>query len=277
MSDPTPGIVTLTTDFGEGSRYVGAMKGALLSVNPRLSIVDISHAVPHQDVRQGAIVLAEATPYFPAGTIHIAVIDPGVGTARQILYAEIAHQRYIAPNNGLLTCLADGVETSTIEPASMRIVTNEALWSGLRKAGVSSTFHGRDIMAPVAAQLSLGVDAADLGPELNEANEFVRIPLPKADRVGQKIEGEVIEVDSFGNLITNITAEQLADVPRDETVRVRCDEHETIGIFAAYAEQPPMTLIAVIGSGDKLELAIVDDSAKIMLGVGVGVAVTVEW
>jgi len=276
MSDTKPVIVTLTTDFGVGSRYVGAMKGALLSVNPRLTIVDISHSVPHQDIHQGAITLDEATPHFPAGTLHIAVIDPGVGTSRQILYAEFANQRYIAPNNGLLTCLADREEPGSIDPAIMRNVANEQLWSGHREAGVSLTFHGRDIMAPVAAQLSLGLDILELGPELNET-DFVRIPLPEAVRVGQKIEGEVVEVDSFGNLITNITAEQLADVPRDESVRVRCDDHETIGIFNAYAEQPPMTLVAVVGSGDKLELAIVDDSAKIMLGVGVGTAVTVAW
>ncbi|WP_425398875.1 SAM hydrolase/SAM-dependent halogenase family protein [Aeoliella sp.] len=262
--EPRP-IITLTTDFGEGSRYVGAMKGVLLSINPDADVVDISHTVPHQDIRQGALTLLEATPYYPPGTLHIAVIDPGVGTSRRILYAEIDQQRYICPDNGLLTCLADRAK-----PSTMRSVENSELWLD----GVSHTFHGRDIMAPVAARLSLGIDPTDVGPVIED---YARISLPRAERVAQKIEGEVIEVDSFGNLITNITAEMIADVPRDENTRVRCDEHETLGIFDAYGDQPPMTLIALVGSGDKLELAIVDDSAKIMLGVGVGVPVTIEW
>ena len=260
-----PPVVTLTTDFGEGSRYVGAMKGAVLAINPSAQIVNISHSVPHQDVAQGAITLLESTPYFPQQSVHIAVVDPGVGTDRRILYAEIDGQKYVAPDNGLLTCLAERAK-----PTTMRVVENDKLW----RDTVSQTFHGRDIMAPVAAHLSLGLDPEQLGPP---CSDFVRIPLPQAERVAQRIEGEVIEVDSFGNLITNITAEMLADVPRDERSRIRCDEHETMGIFTAYGDQPPMTLIALIGSGDKLELAIVDDSAKIMLGVGVGAPVTVEW
>lgn len=278
MSETSPSIVTLTTDFGQGSRYVGAMKGALLAVNPRLTIVDISHSVPHQDISQGAIVLAEATPHFPDGTIHVAVIDPGVGTDRQILYAEIYKQRYIAPNNGLLTCLAKDAKGTSMVTPSLRVIEHYERWTKHLARGISTTFHGRDLMAPVAAHLSLGTKPTELGRELGPADDnFVRIHLPEAASVGQKIEGEVIEVDSFGNLITNITAQQLAEVPRDDSVRVRCDGHETLGIFSAYAEQPPMTLISLIGSGDKLELAIVDDSAKIMLGVGVGETVRVEW
>lgn len=260
-----PAALTLTTDFGEGSRYVGAMKGVLLSINPKLQIVDISHSVPHQDVRHGALALLETTRFFPLHSIHVAVVDPGVGTTRRILYAEMDGQRYVAPDNGLLTCLAQRAK-----PTTMRVVSNPSLWL----EPVSPTFHGRDIMAPVAAQLSLGLDPAELGPV---CKDFVRIPLPQAERVGQKIEGEVTEVDSFGNLITNITHDALAEVPRDEQTRVRCDEHETVGIFHTYAEQPAMTLVALMGSGGKLELAIVDDSAKIMLGVGVGTPVTVEW
>ncbi|MGI9457734.1 MAG: SAM hydrolase/SAM-dependent halogenase family protein [Aeoliella sp.] len=264
MFQPPP-IVTLTTDFGGGSRYVAAMKGVLLSINPALTLVDISHAVPPQDVRAGAIMLAETTPWFPEGSLHMAIVDPGVGTERRILYAQIAGRHYILPDNGLLACLAD-----QHEPATMRVVANRDHWL----KDVSTTFHGRDIMAPVAARLSLGLDPAELGPT---CNDFVRIPLPEAASVGQKIEGEVVEVDSFGNLITNITRDMLDGVPRGEGVRVRCDDHETIGIFNAYADQPPMTLVALISSGDKLELAIVDESAKTMLGVSDGVRVTVEW
>lgn len=262
---PASPIVTLTTDFGEGSRYVGAMKGVLLDINRDLTVVDLTHSVPAQDVLQGAITLAETTPYFPQGTIHVAVIDPGVGTEREIVYAEIAGQRYVLPDNGLLTCLAQRTK-----PTTMRVVKNPEWW----REDVSHTFHGRDIMAPVAARLSLGSDPAELGPE---CFDLVRIPLTQAKCVAGKIEGEVTEVDSFGNLITNITDEMLAEVPRGETTRVYSDGHETFGIFQAYGDQPPMTLVALVGSGGKLELAIVDDSAKIMLGIGVGTPVTVEW
>lgn len=261
---PSP-IVTLTTDFGEGSRYVAAMKGVLLSINPATCIVDVTHSVPPQDVTQGAIALAEALPFFPSGAIHIAVVDPGVGAARRILYAKLDEHHFVLPDNGLLTCLAERAKGVT-----MRVVENRNWWL----PEVSNTFHGRDIMAPVAARLSLGSNPAEVGPE---CTDYVKIPLHKAERVAGKLAGEVIEIDSFGNLITNITADMLADTPRGEGTRVLCDGHETMGIFAAYAEQPPMTLVALVGSGNKLELAIVDDSAKIMLGVGVGTPVAVQW
>lgn len=261
---PDSQIVTLTTDFGEGSRYVAAMKGVLLSLNPRLTIVDISHAVPPQDIRAADRVLVETTPWFPDGTLHVAVVDPGVGSEREILYAEVGEQRYICPDNGLLTSLA-----ARQTPRKMIFLREEAY----RLKNVRNTFHGRDIMAPAAAHLSLAVPAERLG---QMASQLKLLELPRTSRVGQSIEGEIVEVDSFGNLITNISAEQLANVP-SEDVTVCCDDHQTTGIFKTYAEQPPMTLVAVIGSGDHLEIAIVDDSAKIMLGVAVGTPVTVQW
>jgi S-adenosylmethionine hydrolase len=258
-------LLTLTTDFGEGSPYVAAMKGVILSINPAVRIVDLTHAIPPQDIRRGAIVLDEVTPLFPPGALHIAVVDPGVGTSRQIVYAEIAGQRYIGPNNGLFSRLA-----ARRQPTKIRAITEERLF----RRPVAPTFHGRDIMAPVAAQLTLGVDPDTLGPPLDA---LATIDWPGARKVANRIEGEVVAVDSFGNLITNISREMLAGVPTDETVGVFCDEHETRGIFKAYAEQPPMTLIALVGSNDCLEIAIVDDSAAIMLGAGVGAPVKIEW
>jgi hypothetical protein len=138
----------------------------------------------------------------------------------------------------------------------------------------SRTFHGRDIMAPIAARLAVGQDPAALGPR---RDQLLMLPWPEACILANQIEGEIVEVDSFGNLITNISAAMLAETPTDESVSILCDEHVTVGIHRAYADQPPMTLIALVGSGDVLELAIVDDSAKIMLGVGVGAKVTVKW
>ena len=144
-------LITLMTDFGAGSPYVAAMKGVILSINPSVTLVDLTHAIPPQDVREGALVLEDVAPYFPPGTIHVAVVDPGVGTDRAILYAEIGSQRYVAPDNGLLSRLSRNTPPSRI----VRL-TNPDYW--LRP--VSATFHGRDIMAPVAARLSLGLDPA---------------------------------------------------------------------------------------------------------------------
>lgn len=260
-----PPLITLTTDFGVGSPYVAAMKAVVLSINPAARLVDLTHAIPPQDVRQGAIALADVAPLFPAGTIHVAVVDPGVGTSRAIVYAEIGPQRFVCPDNGLLSRLAESQA-----PSRIRAIT-EKQWF---RQPVAPTFHGRDVMAPVAAHLSLGLDPERLGPP---HPLLAAIQWPGAVKVANRIDGEVTSTDSFGNLVTNITREMLAGVPTDESVGVVCDEHETRGIFTAYADQPPMTLIALIGSNDCLELAIVDDSAAIMLGVGVGAPVQVRW
>jgi S-adenosyl-L-methionine hydrolase (adenosine-forming) len=261
----SPPLITLTTDFGEGSPYVAAIKAVILSINPAAQLVDISHAIPPQDIRQGARALADVAPLFPAGTIHVAVIDPGVGTSRAIVYAEFGAQRFVCPDNGLLSLLAEREK-----PSRIRAVT-EKRWF---REPVAPTFHGRDVMAPVAAQLSLGLDPELLGPPHPQLAAF---QWPGAVKVANRIDGEVTAIDSFGNLVTNITREMLADAPTDESVGVFCDEHETRGIFTTYADQPPMTLIALVGSSDCLEIAIVDDSAKIMLGVAAGAPVRVEW
>ncbi len=258
-------IITLTTDFGVGSPYVAAMKGVILSINPDVRLVDISHAVGPQNVRQGAIVLADTTRWFPPDTIHVAVVDPGVGTARGIIYARMGDQSYVAPDNGLLGRLA------LHDPPSTIITVNRPEhW--LRT--VSTTFHGRDIMAPVAARLSLGLDPSRLG---TVQESLYQLEWTEARVSAKKIEGAIESIDSFGNLITNISADTLANVPRGEEVAIVCDEHETRGIFNAYGDQPEMTLIALVGSSGKLELAIVGDSAAIMLGVRAGTPVTVSW
>jgi S-adenosylmethionine hydrolase len=258
-------IITLTTDFGVSSPYVAAMKGVMLAINPALQIVDITHAIPPQQIALGALALADTALLFPAGTIHIAVVDPGVGSSRAIIYAEIADQRFVCPDNGLLSRLADRQT-----PTKIIHITAEQYF----RQHVAPTFHGRDIMAPVAARLSLGLNPHQLGPA---HLELQKLAWPGAMRMAHRIEGKVVAVDSFGNLITNITRDMLADVPTDESVTVRCDEHETHCIFKTYADQPSMTLVALIGSNDQLEIAIVDDSAKIMLGVGVGAPVEVCW
>jgi S-adenosylmethionine hydrolase len=262
---PTPPIITLTTDFGVGSRYVAAVKGVVLSINPCVQLIDLSHAIPHQDIRAGAIVLAETAPWFPPDTTHVAVVDPGVGSTRRIVYARFGSQQFIAPDNGLLSGLA------LREPPSKIVSIEEPrFWL----PDVSQTFHGRDIMAPVAARLSMGLSPDELGPPLDK---LVELPWPEVQQVPNRIQGEVIEVDSFGNLITNITREMLHGVPTSELVTITCDEHETHGIFSTYSDQPSMTFMAHVGSSGRLELAIVDENASAMLGVSVGAPVQITW
>jgi len=260
-----PAIITLTTDFGAESPYVAAMKGVILSINPDAELVDITHAIGPQNIRQGALVLAEVTPWFPPDTIHVAVVDPGVGSSRKIIYARIGEHHLIAPDNGLVSRLALRAQPSTIIT-----VADPSYWLPV----VSATFHGRDIMAPVAARLSLGLDPARLGPR---QHEIERLEWTEACVTEKKIEGTVQSIDSFGNLITNIPADALVNVPRGEEVTIVCDEHETHGIFNAYADQPEMTLIALVGSSGHLELAIVGESAAMMLGVRAGTPVKVTW
>lgn len=260
-----PSFITLTTDFGEGSRYVAAMKGVIYSIAPEARVVDLTHSIAPQDVRGGAIALAEMGPWFPPETIHAAVVDPGVGSGRALIYARSGTQQFVAPDNGLLGRLAEREK-----PSKIIRIAEPRFWLPT----VSATFHGRDIIAPVAARLSLGLVPDELGPA---AEELEVLPWSEARRMANHIDGEVIEVDSFGNLITNITRDQLKGVPTDESVTVTCDDHQTQGIFKTYSDQPALTLVALVGSGDRLELAIVDESATIMLGVKKGAAVRVSW
>lgn len=258
-------IITLTTDFGHDSPYVAAMKAVILSINPDARIVDITHSVPPQDVRHGAIVLDDVAELFPAGSIHAAVVDPGVGTDRAIVYARMAGQQFLAPDNGLLSLLAE-----RCPPEMIVVLENREFW----REPVSSTFHGRDIIAPVAGRLSLGLDPARLGRRLDELSKS---HWPPARQSPQRLEGMVVAIDSFGNLITNVPGRMLAGRPTDERVTVVCGIYETSGIYRTYAEQAPGMFIALVGSTGRLELAIVGDDAATRLGIQVGTPVVVAW
>jgi len=258
-------IITLTTDFGTGSPYVAAMKGVILSINPEARLVDLTHEIAAQDVRQAAVVLENTAEWFPEGTIHVAVIDPGVGTDRAILYAKIGTQQYVAPDNGLLSRLA-----SRQSPSKLIRLTEPEHWL----PEVSSTFHGRDIMAPVAARLSLGLEPERLGPPMDG---LTALDWPGVRQSPLRLEGEVLEIDSFGNLITNITADMLAGRPTDERVCIICNIYETWGIYRAYGDQFEGSFVAVVGSTGRLELALVGDNAAERLGIQRGAPVIVTW
>jgi len=258
-------VITLTTDFGSGSTYVAVMKGVILSINPAATLVDITHDIPAQNVAAAALALDDAAEWFPDGTIHVVVVDPGVGTRRAIVYARIGRHHYIAPDNGVLSHLA-----ARTPPSKLLRVENPEYWL----QPVSHTFHGRDIMAPVAARLSLGLDPDLLGLPLEKPT---MLETPTARLSPQRIEGIVQAIDSFGNLVTNITAPMLAGRPTDRRVCIVCSIYETWGIYHTYAEQPQGTLIALIGSSGRLELALVGDNAAARLGIAVGAPVVLAW
>jgi len=258
-------VVTLTTDFGVESPYTAAMEGVLLSMNPRLNVVRITNSVPPQNIRAGSAILAETTPFFPEGTIHIAVIDPGVGTTRSILYAKIGEQHYVLPDNGLLSQLSEQEQ-----PSLLFRLTNANFWRRV----TSNTFHGRDIMAPIAAHLSLGVPPQEMGEPVTDFHTFDSIvPRVMADRIC----GEVVRIDSFGNLITNIHSEHLQGRPTDQRALIICGLYDTYGVMNTYGDGYEGSLVAIINSSNLLEIAVVGENASKRLNLQVGTPVTIGW
>ena len=258
-------LITLTTDFGTDSPYVAAMKGVILSRNPAATIVDITHAIPPQNVRQGAIVWSDTLPWFPPDAIHVGVVDPGVGTARALVYVELGGLRCLAPDNGLLSLLA-----ARFPPKRIIRLSQPEYWL----SPVSATFHGRDILAPVAAELSLGLNPDLLGERQAELQSLV---WPEPTRNPGRILGEIIAIDSFGNLLTNIPAAMVSGIPDPRMARLTCCGFQIEGIQRTYGEQPHGELIAIIGSSDRLEIAVVNGSAEQKTGAAIGTPVDIAW
>ncbi|MDP3182708.1 MAG: SAM-dependent chlorinase/fluorinase [Desulfobaccales bacterium] len=256
-SGPPP-IITLLTDFGTQDAYVAAMKGVILGVNPRAVLVDLSHDLPPQDIRAGALILAGAAPYFPPGTIHLAVVDPGVGSSRRGLAAYGRGQFWVGPDNGLFHLIfTPGAELTIVS------LENPAYF----RPKVSATFHGRDIFAPVAAHLSLGVDLSRFGPIINDP---VALAVPTPRFTPKTIQGEVIYVDRFGNLVSNLKAAALEAWLGGGDLRLKVGPLTIRGLARTYAEKAPGEFLALIGSHGYLEIACAQDSAARRLGAGVG-------
>jgi S-adenosylmethionine hydrolase len=259
-------IITLTTDFGIADGYVGAMKGVILSITPDATITDITHSIPPQDVAAAGHVLASAAPYFPAGTIHVAVVDPGVGTDRRALAVETARGFFIGPDNGVLCpslAAARAVDAATGEvlDATAIALTNPAYF----KESVSATFHGRDVFAPVAAHIARRVTLAELGSRIDRVD--CADPDPPL-RIGGTLLGRVVHIDHFGNAITNVRAEKLPRSPL-----VKAGETELLGLAPHYQAAP---IIALVGSTGLLEISVRDGSAAKDLGLRVGDEVSVR-
>jgi S-adenosylmethionine hydrolase len=258
-------IITLTTDFGVSDHYVGTVKGVMLGINPQAQLVDISHLVQSHDVLDGALTLAQAYPYFPAGTVHLVVVDPGVGSTRRPILAVTGKYSFIAPDNGVLSLVYEREERVTVYHV-------DAPHYYLQP--VSNTFHGRDIFAPIAAWVSKKVEAAKIGPEITD---FVRFTVPKAKREGNVVKGAVLKVDRFGNLVTNITPEVLPELftATAPSFSLSIGKATVKTLRSNYAQAAPGEVFAILGSMGYLEISANRAPAAQIAGAGRGAEVTI--
>jgi len=255
MPPSPPRIVTLTTDFGTGSGYVAELKGRLLHARSALTLVDIAHDLPAHDVRSAAWLVARACPAFPAGTLHLVVVDPGVGTARRIVWVQAGGQEYLAPDNGLLSRV---VAATPARAARVLAVPPAA----------STSFHGRDVIAPAAVALLEAAAPESLGAS---AGELATFPIPEPRETAAGLEGEVVHVDAFGNLLTNLPADLR---PRLVAAgRLIVGDREVPRVVGTYGEAPPGTPVALIGSQGVIEAAVVQGRGDAVLAARVGTRV----
>ncbi len=243
------GIVSLLTDFGTSDNYVGQMKGVMLGLGPSLRIVDLTHEVPAQDVLEGAFQLATGWSAFPPGTVHVAVVDPGVGTARRPIAFVFHDHLFVMPDNGLATLVLDGAN-----PHDLVVLDRPEF----HRPVVSRTFHGRDIFSPVAAHLALGRTLGEVGSQADPAS-IVRLSLPPVQRTPNSARGPVVSIDHFGNCRTLIKPSDIP-APRDR-VRVRCGHAVMLGIQETFGSVEPGRTLALFGSHGGLEIAVREGSA----------------
>ncbi len=268
-------IITLTTDFGLADAYVAAMKGVILGINPEVKIIDICHSIKPQNIAQAAFVLSTAYPYFSKKTVHVVVVDPGVGSERRAIILRTPIACFVAPDNGVLSYV---IQQSLSKPVEKRgqfsikggvrpgaeleavAITNPKFW----RSPVSATFHGRDIFAPVAAALSLGFPPIDFGEPIDSVEV---LPLPRSSqRPDGTLVGHIIHIDNFGNLITNIKSDDLLD--KAEPITIEVGGQLIFGLERTYAEGGG--LIALIGSNGYLEVSLKGGSASSLLDARVG-------
>ena len=253
------GIVTLLTDFGLEDAYVGMVKGVILGINPAARLVDLTHAIPPQDILRASLALERAYRVFPRGTVHLAVVDPGVGGLRRPLAVHADGHVFVGPDNGLFGFLVDrpGALAVTLAPPAHRRRT------------VSRTFHARDVFAPAAARCSRGVPVERLGPRIHDP---VRLRWPRPRRDGRRVLGEVLQADRFGNLLTNVAEADLPGPP--ESCELRVGGRRLTGLVGTYGERPVGALGALIDSSGRVEIFVRDGNARDRLGVSSGARVS---
>ena len=261
------GIITLITDFGTVDPYVGIIKGVILGLNKEAKIVDITHEVPPGDIFEAAVILKDASIHFPKGTVHVVVVDPGVGTDRRALVLVTDRFFFVAPDNGLLWPIARETGSATF------IHLNKTKFF---KHPISNTFHGRDIFAPVAAHLSLGVNPFEMGQPINDPE---KLELPSPQQKVNILKGEILRIDRFGNLITNIDEATLNRFLSGGQCSITAGPFRIHGISSAYGNVPIGAELAIIGSSGFLEISINQGRASDKIGTRekvIGLPVTIE-
>ncbi len=252
------GIVSLITDFGEQAEYAGAMKGAILSANPRCQVVDVTHQIPARDIPRAAFVLKNSYPWFPEGTVHLVVVDPGVGMSRRALVLEKGRHFFVGPDNGVFT----GIFSAPGEGAGYEITQEEFF-----RKPVSATFHGRDLFGPVAGHLSAGLPPQKLGPRVSG---FIRAEGPRPERQGNRLTGLILWADPFGNLITNIGREEYGQLLAEREWRISGRGWRIEKLAKTYGEGRKGQPLALFGSSGNLEIAVNQGPAAERLGLKAG-------
>ena len=256
-------LITLTTDFGLRDPFVGIMKGVILSICPTARPVDLTHDLEPQDILGGSLALEAAVPFFPDGTVHLAVVDPGVGSARRAIAIRAGGHYFVGPDNGLFTFALDRAGWTAVALTAPEY----------RLPEISRTFHGRDVFAPGAAYLAAGVPLQRLGPVIADP---VRLPVPGCRLEGRVLTGEVLDADRFGNLITSIAGARLSEVPGRGAPTVEVAGRRVSGLVTSYAEGGRGEPAVLIGSTGRLEVFVRSGSARLLLGAGRGAPVRVS-
>jgi S-adenosylmethionine hydrolase len=256
-------VITLMTDFGIKDGNVGVMKGVIWNICPDAQIADLSHMVGPQNIKEAALILARSAPYFPKNTVHVVVVDPGVGTKRRPMAARIGDWYYVGPDNGIITLLLERAKQENWHCEFIEL-DKPQFWL----QNVSFVFHGRDIFSPAAAHLAKGVALNQLGTAFSDP---IQIQLPKPQRTETGWRGEVIHIDHFGNIASNIRIENLGEaIQRKEKIVVRIQGIEINGMVDTFGERPVNDLVALLGSTGNLIVSVVNGNAAAKLGVKVG-------
>jgi len=256
-------IITLMTDFGIKDGNVGVMKGVIWGICPQAQISDLSHMIGAQNVREASLILSRSAPYFPKGTVHVVVVDPGVGTARRPMAAQIGDWFYVGPDNGTITLLLERAEREDWHCKFVQLDQTK-YWL----PNVSYVFHGRDIFSPVAAHLACGVSLSDLGTEFTDP---VRLQLPQPQRIDNGWRGVIIHIDHFGNLASNIRVENLGNaIQEQDKIIVRLNDVEIKGMVNTFGERAEGEVVALIGSTGNLIVSVVNGNAADKLSAKVG-------
>ncbi|MDP2982586.1 MAG: SAM-dependent chlorinase/fluorinase [Candidatus Latescibacter sp.] len=258
------GLITLTTDFGTRDPYAGIMKGTILTANPQARIIDITHEILKHDITNASFTLGQAYEHFPQGTVHVGVVDPEVGEARKNIAILTEHYIFVGPDNGIFTMVL-----SREKALDIREIKNPPFV--LDK--ISNTFHGRDVFSPCSAYLSAGRNFSEVGPEMKNMRH---LKYPKVSQGGNNLKGEVVAIDSFGNMITNISEHTLRSFMGKKKVEIYFATERFTSIMHYYNDVPPKTVLVLIGSSGYLEISMNGESAEDYFMTSVGSPVTIR-